>query len=230
MTRRADGSRQVTYAGRPLYHYVGYSAPLQILCQNVREFGGLARRAPGRDGCPLTGLTQIRLFGPLSLDDGAARSGRRPRRRATEAGARDPVGRARPPGSRRPARRAAVGRGSAARTRRLAADVRLGPAAAPRRDRELARELVVTEPEAYRFATELSPSTSTASMSSSSFRSAADPRRARLARGRAWPGPRRGPRGRAVHALGRRPAWQLQRAASSARASTRPTLRWPSST
>jgi predicted lipoprotein with Yx(FWY)xxD motif len=40
-TRRADGTRQVTYAGRPLYHYVGDRRPGQILCQNVREFGGL---------------------------------------------------------------------------------------------------------------------------------------------------------------------------------------------
>ena len=40
-TRRADGSRQVTYAGRPLYYYVGDRKPGQILCQNVREFGGL---------------------------------------------------------------------------------------------------------------------------------------------------------------------------------------------
>ena len=40
-TRRADGSRQVTYAGRPLYHYVGDRKPGQILCQNVLEFGGL---------------------------------------------------------------------------------------------------------------------------------------------------------------------------------------------
>lgn len=40
-TRRADGSRQVTYAGKPLYRYVGDREPGQILCQNVREFGGL---------------------------------------------------------------------------------------------------------------------------------------------------------------------------------------------
>ena len=40
-TRRADGTRQVTYAGRPLYYYVGDRKPGQILCQNVREFGGL---------------------------------------------------------------------------------------------------------------------------------------------------------------------------------------------
>jgi predicted lipoprotein with Yx(FWY)xxD motif len=39
--RRADGSRQVTYAGRPLYYYVGDRKPGQILCQNVSEFGGL---------------------------------------------------------------------------------------------------------------------------------------------------------------------------------------------
>jgi predicted lipoprotein with Yx(FWY)xxD motif len=40
-TRRADGKLQVTYAGRPLYYYVGDRSPGQILCQNVAEFGGL---------------------------------------------------------------------------------------------------------------------------------------------------------------------------------------------
>jgi predicted lipoprotein with Yx(FWY)xxD motif len=39
--RRANGSRQVTYAGRPLYYYVGDAKPGQIRCQNVSEFGGL---------------------------------------------------------------------------------------------------------------------------------------------------------------------------------------------
>ena len=39
--RRANGARQVTYAGRPLYYYVGDRSPGQILCQNVSEFGGL---------------------------------------------------------------------------------------------------------------------------------------------------------------------------------------------
>src|SRR5207245_1065452 len=40
-TRRPDGKVQVTYAGRPLYYYVGDRKPGQILCQNVNEFGGL---------------------------------------------------------------------------------------------------------------------------------------------------------------------------------------------
>src|SRR4051794_5418536 len=39
--RRANGARQVTYAGRPLYFYVGDRKPGQILCQNASEFGGL---------------------------------------------------------------------------------------------------------------------------------------------------------------------------------------------
>ena len=40
-TRRSDGKIQVTYAGRPLYYYVGDRSPGQILCQDVSEFGGL---------------------------------------------------------------------------------------------------------------------------------------------------------------------------------------------
>ena len=48
--RRADNSVQVTYAGRPLYYYVGDRRPGQILCQNVTEYGGVWRvvRASGR--------------------------------------------------------------------------------------------------------------------------------------------------------------------------------------
>ena len=37
---RRNGARQVTYAGRPLYYYVG-DGRLQVKCQNVDEFGGL---------------------------------------------------------------------------------------------------------------------------------------------------------------------------------------------
>ena len=39
--RRGNGSRQVTYAGKPLYYYVGDREPFQVLCQDVAEFGGL---------------------------------------------------------------------------------------------------------------------------------------------------------------------------------------------
>ena len=39
-TRRRDGRLQVTYAGHPLYFYVGDRRG-QIKCQNVSEFGGL---------------------------------------------------------------------------------------------------------------------------------------------------------------------------------------------
>lgn len=37
---RRNGARQVTYAGHPLYYYVGDRKPGQILCQDVLEYGG----------------------------------------------------------------------------------------------------------------------------------------------------------------------------------------------
>ena len=48
--RRPNGARQVTYAGRPLYYWVGDREPGQVGCQNVFEFGGLwlVLRANGR--------------------------------------------------------------------------------------------------------------------------------------------------------------------------------------
>lgn len=38
--KRRNGRRQVVYAGKPLYHYVGDRRPGQILCQDVVEYGG----------------------------------------------------------------------------------------------------------------------------------------------------------------------------------------------
>jgi predicted lipoprotein with Yx(FWY)xxD motif len=38
--RRSDGTTQITYAGRPLYYYVGDRKPGQVLCQDVFEYGG----------------------------------------------------------------------------------------------------------------------------------------------------------------------------------------------
>ena len=38
--KRRNGRRQVTYAGRPLYYYVGDGGPGVIRCQDVYEFGG----------------------------------------------------------------------------------------------------------------------------------------------------------------------------------------------
>ena len=48
--KRRSGRRQVTYAGRPLYYYVGDRRPGRILCQDVVEFGGrwLIVRPTGR--------------------------------------------------------------------------------------------------------------------------------------------------------------------------------------
>jgi predicted lipoprotein with Yx(FWY)xxD motif len=40
VTRRS-GAKQITYAGHPLYHYVGDTKPGEILCQNASEYGGL---------------------------------------------------------------------------------------------------------------------------------------------------------------------------------------------
>jgi predicted lipoprotein with Yx(FWY)xxD motif len=38
--RRRDGRLQVTYAGHPLYFYVGDRRAGDVLCQGVAEFGG----------------------------------------------------------------------------------------------------------------------------------------------------------------------------------------------
>ncbi len=39
-TSRSDGSTQVTYRGKPLYFYA-HEGKHQVLCHNVREYGGL---------------------------------------------------------------------------------------------------------------------------------------------------------------------------------------------
>jgi predicted lipoprotein with Yx(FWY)xxD motif len=39
-TRRSDGRLQATYAGHPVYYYVGDRSPGQVNCQAAFEFGG----------------------------------------------------------------------------------------------------------------------------------------------------------------------------------------------
>jgi predicted lipoprotein with Yx(FWY)xxD motif len=41
-TRRRDGTPQLTYAGRPVYYYLGDS-PGRVVCHDVTEFGGVWR-------------------------------------------------------------------------------------------------------------------------------------------------------------------------------------------
>jgi len=50
-TRRRDGTLQLTYAGRPVYYYVGDS-PGRVLCHDVTEFGGVWR-VMRSDGAPV---------------------------------------------------------------------------------------------------------------------------------------------------------------------------------
>ena len=48
--RRSGGRTQATYAGQPLYYYVGDTAEAQVTCQDVYEFGGtwLVLRGDGK--------------------------------------------------------------------------------------------------------------------------------------------------------------------------------------
>ena len=39
-TRRSDGKLQATYAGHPVYYYVGDRSPGEVNCQAALEFGG----------------------------------------------------------------------------------------------------------------------------------------------------------------------------------------------
>ena len=39
-TKRSDGKLQATYAGHPVYHYVGDRSPGEVRCQAALEFGG----------------------------------------------------------------------------------------------------------------------------------------------------------------------------------------------
>jgi predicted lipoprotein with Yx(FWY)xxD motif len=43
VVRRTNGRLQATYAGHPLYYYLGDRKPGQILCQGVSAFGGFWR-------------------------------------------------------------------------------------------------------------------------------------------------------------------------------------------
>ena len=38
--RRSDGKLQATYAGHPVYYYVGDRSPGEVNCQAAAEFGG----------------------------------------------------------------------------------------------------------------------------------------------------------------------------------------------
>jgi predicted lipoprotein with Yx(FWY)xxD motif len=49
---RSDGKDQVTYAGHPLYYYVGDHRPGQVLCQAATEYGG-TWYVVKRDGSPV---------------------------------------------------------------------------------------------------------------------------------------------------------------------------------